>query len=262
VAAKDPGPAWSRAAPVAVLEGVTRERFEAEVVPAGRPVILRGLVRDWPIVAAARVSDPALADYLNGFPAHKTVQSWFGPPGIEGRFGYSDDLTGFNHERRVLRLDELLAYMLRARDDPAAHTAYAGGVPVGPTVPDLLPHLPMPLLEAGREMLVSLWLGGRSRTAAHWDVPQNLACVVAGRRRFTLLPTEQVANLYVGRWTSPWRGNRSAWWTSPGPIWSGSRNSPRPWTPPWWPSSNLATRSTCPASGGTTSSRWTASGRW
>ncbi len=47
-------------------------------------------------------------------------------------------------------------------------------------------------------MLVSLWLGNAARTAIHWDLPQNLACVVAGRRRFTLFPIEQVANLYVG----------------------------------------------------------------
>ncbi len=167
-------------------------------MPAGRPCVLRGLVRDWPITRAAARSDQALADYLNAFPAQNTVRAWFGAPEIDGRFSYSDDLRGFNHERRVLSLTELLTYMLQAKDDPAAHVAYAGGVPIGATVPDLLPALPMPLLEAGREMLVSLWLGGRSRTAAHWDLPQNLACVVAGRRRFTLLPTEQVANLYVG----------------------------------------------------------------
>lgn len=62
----------------------------------------------------------------------------------------------------------------------------------------MLPALPMPLLDPDREKLVSLWLGGRSRTPAHWNLPQNLACVVAGPRRFTLFPTEQVANLYVG----------------------------------------------------------------
>lgn len=56
----------------------------------------------------------------------------------------------------------------------------------------------MPLLDADRYMLASLWLGNRTQTAAHWDLPQNLACVVAGTRRFTLFPTEAVANLYVG----------------------------------------------------------------
>lgn len=189
---------WPGTPAVVELHGVTRERFEQEIVPAGRPVVFKGLVEDWPIVGVARRSDEALADELKRMQGPTPVQAWFGAPAIGGRFGYSDDLTGFNHERRIVPLGDLLDYLLTNRGDPAAFSAYAGGLPIGKHLPALLPNLPMPLLEHGPEMLVSLWLGGRTRTAAHWDVPQNLACVVLGRRRFTLFPTEQVRNLYVG----------------------------------------------------------------
>jgi len=49
-----------------------------------------------------------------------------------------------------------------------------------------------------RKPLISIWLGNRSRIAAHNDLPDNLACVAAGHRRFTLFPPEQLANLYIG----------------------------------------------------------------
>ena len=173
-------------------------RFAAEIVPAARPVVLKGRVDDWPVVAAGRRSERALADYLKAHGSGQPVQAWFGAPAIEGRFGYADDLAGFNHERRVVPLPDLLDYILTHRGDPDAFSAYAGGIPIPKHLPSLAAAVPMPLLKAGREMLVSLWLGTRARTAAHWDVPQNLACVVLGRRRFTLFPTEQVRNLYVG----------------------------------------------------------------
>jgi hypothetical protein len=184
--------------PVPEFHDVTREKFEQDIVPAGRPAVLRGLCADWPAVEAGEGGDEALAAFLRAAASDEPFEAWFGDPAIGGRFGYSADFSGFNHDRRLATVDQLLDLLLRQRGHPEPFSMYAGGIPIRKHLPKLLPAIPMPLLDPKREMLISLWLGNRTRTAAHWDLPQNLACVVAGRRRFTLFPTEQVRNLYVG----------------------------------------------------------------
>ena len=182
--------------PVPEFHQVDRERFEREIVPAGRPALVRGLCAHW---KAVRTGGPErLAAYLSGAANGDPFEAWFGSPEIRGRFGYSPDLDGFNHDRRLATVEQLLDLLLRQRGNPQPFSIYAGAIPVARHLPGLLNDIDMPLLDPDRDRLVSLWLGNRTRTAAHWDLPQNLACVVAGRRRFTLFPTEQVRNLYVG----------------------------------------------------------------
>ena len=43
-----------------------------------------------------------------------------------------------------------------------------------------------------------IWLGHASNVSAHFDAFDNVACVVAGARRFTLYPPEAIEGLYVG----------------------------------------------------------------
>lgn len=44
-----------------------------------------------------------------------------------------------------------------------------------------------------------MWVGNAVTVQTHFDLSQNIACVVAGRRRrFTLFPPHQFANLYMG----------------------------------------------------------------
>jgi hypothetical protein len=184
--------------PIAEYREVTRKQFEREIVPRGEPAVLRRLVSDWPLVAAARQGDEALAEFLHDAATDQPFEAWFGAPEIGGRFGYNEDFSGFNHDRRLATVDQLLELLLRQRGDARPYSMYAGGIPIRKHLPGLLPTIPVPLLDMERATLISLWLGNRTRTAAHWDLPQNLACVVAGRRRFTLFATEQLPNLYVG----------------------------------------------------------------
>jgi hypothetical protein len=184
--------------PVPEHHDVDRNRFEREIVPAGRPAVLRGLCSGWTAVVRAREEEESLAAYLGACAADEPFEAWFGPPEIEGRFGYTPDFTGFNHDRRLATVSQLLDLLLRQRGHDRPYSMYAGAIPIRRHLPGLFAEIPMPLLDPAREMLVSLWLGNRTRTAAHWDLPQNLACVIAGRRRFTLFPTDQIHNLYVG----------------------------------------------------------------
>lgn len=171
------------------------EAFLREVVLPCRPVVLRGLVRDWPVVAAGR--DPAaLRHYLAGFAAGAQMEAFVGAPRIVGKYYYDDDLQGFNFERRRMTLVAALDAMLAGLETPGAPTIYAGSLALDDYLPGFSARNAMPLLAPG--IGGRIWLGHASNVSAHYDTADNLACVVAGARRFTLYAPELIAGLYVG----------------------------------------------------------------
>ena len=170
-------------------------RFHEEIRPAGRPVVLRGLCGAWPGVAAAREGDRAITEYLLSFRPTRPVAGIMAPPEAGGRFFYNADRTGFNFTKHQGDLAAFLGELLRIRDDPRP-TAMAVQ---SETIQDLLPGFaeanPMPLL---REVAPRMWLGNRIRVMPHYDLMENIGVCLAGRRRFTLFPPEQLPNLYAG----------------------------------------------------------------
>ncbi|MDP1205955.1 cupin-like domain-containing protein, partial [Klebsiella pneumoniae] len=75
---------------------------------------------------------------------------------------------------------------------PEPPALYVGSTTVEAVLPGFLDANGLGL--GARDALVSLWLGNRTRIAAHYDLPDNLAIVAAGRRRFTVFPPEQLPN--------------------------------------------------------------------
>jgi hypothetical protein len=173
-----------------------REDFATTVVAAGRPAVLRGQFKDWPLVAAGRNGPAELARYLAGFDSGKPAGCIVGRPEIRGRFFYRDDMTGFNFGRRDASVGKLVSQLLNQATEPAPLAIAMQSAMVDEVLPGLADANPMPLLDA--RVRPRIWIGNAIEVATHYDSNDNLACVVGGRRRFTLFPPGQISNLYIG----------------------------------------------------------------
>src|SRR5262245_16037508 len=178
------------------IRGLDPQALPDDVLASTQPLVLRGLVSNWPIVRAGLESPQAGAAYLRRFYRDATVGTLLGGPDIQGRFFYNEDLSGFNFWPVKLKLDAVLDEILRHEHNEKPPTIYVGSTSIDTALPGFRDENDLAMGE--RAPLASIWIGNRTRIAAHHDLPDNVACVVVGHRRFTLFPPEQLPNLYVG----------------------------------------------------------------
>lgn len=171
---------------------------EALRASASGPTVVRGLVAHWPMVAAARESMQAAVAYLHGFERRDAppVVATVAAPEAGGRVFYNDDLSGFNFRQEHIPLGTVLDTLLKYAAREPAPMIYVASTTLDTWLPGFREENALAL--EGRDPLASIWIGNRTRIAAHQDVPDNIACVVAGRRRVTLFPPDQLRNLYIG----------------------------------------------------------------
>jgi hypothetical protein len=182
------------------LEGIAPDAIPFdEIMAAGQPVIMKGLVRDWPL---ARCDSPqAAATYLKSFYQGRRIVAFTARPELQGRFGYTEDATRLDFQSDRGLLDEYLDRILAHLDAAAAPSFYIGSTDVDLYLPGFRAEndlaLSHPMFAANRP-IVSAWIGNRTTALAHHDMSHNIACCLVGRRRFTLFPPEQIENLYPG----------------------------------------------------------------
>ena len=162
---------------------------------AREPFVIRGLVSDWPLVIAGRRSARDARAYLVDHAKPGPFAVSIGSPEHGGRMFY-DAAMGMNFSMARGKLADIFAGMDANEDRADPPTIYLGSIDV-PTHFDRV-HEENRIDLGERNPLVSLWIGTRTRIAAHNDFPDNLACCVAGHRRFTLFPPDQFRNLYLG----------------------------------------------------------------
>lgn len=178
------------------IDGVEPRSLPDAVLNATQPLVLKGLVAKWPVVRAGLESDEAAAAYLRRFYRDATVGAMLGMPDIDGRFFYNEDLSGFNFRPVKIKLDTILDEIARHQHAERPPAIYVGSTTVDVCLPGFRAENDLDL--GDRQPLASVWIGNRTRIAAHHDLPDNIACVAAGHRRFTLFPPGELGNLYIG----------------------------------------------------------------
>jgi hypothetical protein len=166
-----------------------------------QPVLFKGLALDWQLVRAGAEGPEAAMAYLRRFYRGRPVAGYTGDPAIKGRFFYNDDVTAMNFRAESVALDAFLDRIREHLDDAQAPSFYVGSTDLDGYLPGLRAENGLALDEAAfgaTPPLVSIWIGNRTTAATHYDMSNNIACCMVGRRRFTLFPPEQVHNLYPG----------------------------------------------------------------
>ena len=178
------------------ITGATNESLTPELLCSSKPVVLRGLIKDWPLVLAAKLSNKAVQNYLRQHYNQKKIRAFMADAKHQGRFFYNDDLSGFNFTPTTTTFDNVLDDLAKYEDLPNPPGLYMGSTSVDHILPGFRHKNDLPAFVDNP--LISIWVGNQSRIAAHYDVTDNIACVAAGRRRFTLFPPNQLDNLYIG----------------------------------------------------------------
>ncbi|GAA0549350.1 hypothetical protein FHS83_001107 [Rhizomicrobium palustre] len=180
--------------PVPERGAITPEDFR-EVLQSCRPVVLRGQVRDWPAVKAGLTSAGAFRDYLLQFDRGLEMEAFFGDRSIQGKYYYGETFSGFNFKREQMRFAAAVDAVIENLGRPESPSVYAGSIPLDSYLPGFTQDNPMPLA-SGVEPRI--WVGHESNVSCHYDAMENIACIAAGRRRFTLYPPELIGKMYIG----------------------------------------------------------------
>ena len=187
---------------VKALEGITPGCIPCdELFAEDQPVILKGLVKDWPLVKAGQESPDKVMQQLEEHYSQCPLLVYKGPPEIKARFGYDNACTGFNYASERTTIPKVFNTIRSQLTQEQHEYLYINSLKLDEGFPKLSESHSLSFEHPEfkhNQPVAKIWLGTESVAAAHFDQPKNIACCVLGKRRFTLFAPEQVHNLYPG----------------------------------------------------------------
>jgi hypothetical protein len=179
---------------IAEWREVDTATFRDRIYPTNQPAALRGAVRQWPAVQKGSPSAQAMCGYLLGLPQGTPVPVLTAEPSVKGRLFFREDMRGPNFQRQAVPLAAGLQALLAHLDNPVPPAIFVESALLSDCLPTFALDNSLDLLD--RSVVPRIWIGNAIQVHTHCDFSNNIACVLAGRRRFTLFPPEQLPNLY------------------------------------------------------------------
>lgn len=184
-------------APIVEWAAPTPEQFRAEILSSEQPAVLRDIVRDWPLVKAARHDAHDAMALIEASASAHLAGVLRTDPEEQGRFHYSKDgQSSFNFIRGEGNVAGILVG-LREQENSYRPCAIAAQAMLAERFfPGFRETHPMRWVPPQAEPRI--WIGNAAKVATHNDPVENVAVVAAGRRRFTLFPPSAEPDLYMG----------------------------------------------------------------
>lgn len=182
--------------PIREWHNVDARIFEEQILTQYQPAILKGLVKNWPIVQRALQSSETAFDYLRGLDNGSDVDVITVPFEEKRRIFYDKEVNRFNFTHSRMSISRALDQIDGCSGHDAPPSIAMQSAPIPSCLPNFVAQNPLPLLNG--MVPPRIWIGNQVITPAHIDESHNIACSVVGKRRFTLFPPEQAPNLYLG----------------------------------------------------------------
>lgn len=182
--------------PIKSIESSAKDGMPKGLLSAASPLVVKNFIEHWPLVRSSKQGIESVQQVLTEHYSNQPVHLMYADETAKGRLFYNDDLTGFNFTRSQVSLGAVFDDINATKSHPNPPTFYVGSTAIDRAFPTLRMQNDLEFL--ADKALASIWMGNQSRIAAHYDAPDNIACVVTGKRRFTLFPPDQIDNLYIG----------------------------------------------------------------
>ena len=178
------------------IEEINSVEFSLDILKSNHPVVIRGIVSDWPIVKKS--SDPIekINEYLLYFYESDRIIAFASKPEAGNKFTYGQNNNQMSFEQLESTLDLVLDTINESQNLSNPATIYMGST----TLDYVLPGFDNDnnFFIGDVNPLKSIWVGNQTIVPPHFDVPDNIAFVCAGTRKFTLFPPSQLENMYIG----------------------------------------------------------------